>query len=353
MENMDCSPGVDQLMGQRAFLNSSGLLGAGMASTWVIPTRDEAVKLDKQTHKVSKTRLAMGTYVSMIVIHPSRAQAEEAVGRAFEEIDRLTGLMNRFDSSTAVGHLNREGRLRDLPPEVVHVIERALYYNRLTGGAFDITVKPVVDLFKKRMGGEKKTPPTDRELKDQLRLIGSRKIQLRGNSISFAVPGMGITLDGIAKGYIVDRASEVLARHHVKNHLINGGGDIRTMGEKADRKPWTVAIQDPWKKKDYPDSIHLSAGAVATSGNYEVYYDREKMFHHIVDPASGLSPRLSTSVSVAAPSAMEADALATGVFVMSPARGTEFIDSLPQCASLIIHGKGTLLKSRGWKSSQG
>lgn len=339
-------------MGRRSFLKLSGLLGLGMASTWVIPAGAEAVKFDKKTYKVSKTRLAMGTFVSMTLIHSSRDQAEEAMGYAFGEIDRLTGLMNRFDSSTAVGHLNQEGRLRDLPPEVLHVVERALHYNRLTGGAFDITVKPVVDLFKERLGGEKKTPPTDRELKDLLRLIGSRKIELQGNSISFTVPGMGITLDGIAKGYIVDRASEVLARHQVKNHLINGGGDIRTMGEKADHQPWTIAIQDPWKKKDYPDRIHLSDGAVATSGDYEVYYDREKMFHHIVDPATGLSPHLSTSVSILAPSTMEADALATGIFVMSPAQGTEFINSLPQCASLIIDGKGNLVKSRGWKSTQ-
>jgi FAD:protein FMN transferase len=76
------------------------------------------------------------------------------------------------------------------------------------------------------------------------------------------------------------------------------------------------------------------------------------MFHHIVDPATGHSPRVSASTSVLAPSAMEADALATGVFVMNPARGTDFIDSLPQCASLIIDGKGTLIKSRAWKSTR-
>jgi thiamine biosynthesis lipoprotein len=338
-------------MDRRAFLRLSGLLGLGMASTWAIPTVAEAVRFDRNAYKVSRTGLAMGTVVSMTLIHSSRDQAEEAMGCAFEEIDRLAGMMNRFDASTAVGHLNQEGRLRDLPPELVQVVERALYFNRITGGAFDITVKPVVDLYREKMGGEKKTPPTDRELKGLLRLIGSGGVELKGNSISFAVPGMGITLDGIAKGYIVDRASEVLARHQVKSHLINAGGDIRTMGTKEDHKPWTIAIQDPWKKKDYPDRIELSDGAVATSGNYEVYYDREKMFHHIVDPATGHSPHVSTSVSVLAPSTMEADALATGVFVMNPVRGTQFIDSLPQCASLIIDGKGNLLKSRAWKST--
>ncbi|MEW6665154.1 MAG: FAD:protein FMN transferase [Thermodesulfobacteriota bacterium] len=342
----------DQPMGRRSFLKLSGLLGLGMASTWVIPTGAEAVKFDRKTHKVSKTRLAMGTYVSMTLIHSSRDQAEEAIGRAFEEIDRLAGLMDRFDSSTAVGCLNQEGRLRDLPPEVVLVIERALYYNRLTGGAFDITVKPVVDLFRERLGGGNGTPPTDRELKDLLRLVGSGKIELQGNCVSFRVPGMGITLDAIAKGYIVDKASDVLARHEVKNHLVAGGGDIRTMGERADRKPWTIAIQDPWKRKDYPDTIHLSGGAVSTSGNYEAYFDREKLFHHIVDPATGSSPYLPTSASITAPTSMEADALATGVFVMGPAKGTEFIDSLPQCASLIIDRKGALVKSRGWKSAR-
>jgi thiamine biosynthesis lipoprotein len=136
----------------------------------------------------------------------------------------------------------------------------------------------------------------------------------------------------------------------VENHLINAGGDIRTKGAKPDKKAWTVAIQDPQKKKSYPDIIHMKDGAVATSGNYEVYFDREKMFHHIVDPRTGLSPELSTSVSVLADTTVEADALSTSVFVMNPVQGTAFINSRLRCESLVIAKDGTQLKSKGWRS---
>ena len=191
----------------------------------------------------------------------------------------------------------------------------------------------------------------EEELREVMELVGANQIELGERSLRFKKPGMGITLDGIAKGYIVDKASEVLARHKVKNHLINAGGDIRTMGARADRRPWTVASQDPFKRKNYPDIIHMNNGAIATSGNYEIYFDREKMFHHIVDPRTGLSPELSTSISVAATTTMEADALSTSVFVMRPVKGRRFIDSLPHSECLIIAKDGTQLKSRGWKSA--
>ena len=162
---------------------------------------------------------------------------------------------------------------------------------------------------------------------------------------------MGITLDGIAKGYIIDRASEVLTHRGITDHLINAGGDIRTMGTNREKRPWTVAIQDPRKKRRYPDVVSMTDGAIATSGNYEVYFDREKMFHHIVDPVTGRSPELSASVSVMAPTATDAAALSTSVFVMNPRRGTRFIDRLAGCECFIITGDGAHFRSGGWNHS--
>ena len=95
----------------------------------------------------------------------------------------------------------------------------------------------------------------------------------------------------------------------------------------------------------------MKDGAIATSGNYEVYFDQEKMFHHIVDPKTGFSPHLTTSVSIMAETTTEADALSTSVFVMGPGKGTHFIDALPACQSLVISKDGTLSKSNGWKSA--
>jgi thiamine biosynthesis lipoprotein len=351
MEEKNWLPHEDVTLNRRSFLKLSGLLGFGLASASIMPATAEAVKFNRKLYKVSEIRLAMGSFVSMTLIHTSKDEAEEAMGRAFEEIDRLSQLMNRFDETTAVAKLNREGILKDIPPEVAEVVNNALDHYRLSNGSFDISVKPVVDLFQEKFAGKDTSPPSDAELQKTLDLVGSDKIQLEGHTIRFNKPGMGITLDGIAKGYIVDMASKILAQHEIENHLINAGGDIRTMGSRADKeKPWTVAIQDPERKRHYPDTVHMTDGAIATSGNYEVYFDREKMFHHIINPRKGLSPKLNTSVSVIAGTAMEADALSTSVFVMNPTHGTRFVDTLPQRECLVIAKGGKIFKSAGWKS---
>ena len=350
MEKRDFFDQTSGPINRRSFLRLSGILGIGLASATAIPTWAEAVRFNRKLYKISKTRLAMGTFVSMTLLHSSRDQAEDAMGEAFFEIDRLSRTISRFDETTAVAQLNREGFLKDVPPEVAEVVKRALRYYRVSNGAFDISVKPVVDLFKEKFSHGQKMPPTEGELREALRLVNASNIEFEGSTLRFKHPGMGITLDGIAKGYIVDRASQVLARHRIKNHLINAGGDIRAMGHRRDKKPWTIAVQDPQKKKHYPDIIHITDGAIATSGNYEIYFDKEKMFHHIVNPNTGLSPDESTSVSVLAETAMDADALSTSVFVMNPERGTRFINSLPKCESLVVAKDNRKIKSAGWKN---
>ncbi len=342
---------TQEAMNRRSFLRLSGLIGLGLTSVSIIPSKVEAVKFNNKIYKISETRLAMGTYVSMTLFHASRDKAEDAMGLAYEEIERLTRLMNRFDQTTAVTHLNTEGYLMDVPQEMVEVVARALEYNRISSGFFDITVKPIVDLFREHFVHGKVTMPDERQLNKALRLVGSNKVELKDRTIRFKEPEVGITLDGIAKGYIVDKASKILTDQQIKDHLVNAGGDIRTSGFSRKGKPWTIAIQDPQKKKQYPDIIHMTTGAIATSGNYEVYFDREKIFHHIVDPKTGMSPELNTSVSVLSDSAMNADALSTSVFVMKPAAGIRFIDSIPNSECLIVARSGKTFKSPGWESS--
>ncbi|HIJ91152.1 MAG: FAD:protein FMN transferase [Desulfobulbaceae bacterium] len=332
---------------RRSFLKLSGLLGLGAASAALLPTTHaEAVLFGPKEYKVSSTRLSMGSFLSITAIHSSRDEAENAIGLAWEEIDRLGKLLSRHDSSTPVSHLNSTGFLHKAPPEVLEVVARSLYYHRQTGGAFDITVKPLVDLFKERFAAG--ATPSDAEISALLPRVGSEQIRFAAGDISFARQGMGITLDGIAPGYIVDRVSALLVDKGITNHLINCSGDIRTSGTAAKGKPWSVAIQDPAKQKAYPEVLAMATGAISTSGSYEVFYDREKMFHHIVNPHTGHSPRLATSVTVKGFSVMDVDALATGIMVMSPAEGVRFADSQPGCECFVVGQDGGFKKSASW-----
>jgi thiamine biosynthesis lipoprotein len=289
----------------------------------------------------------MGTLVSISIIHQTRAAAEEAIGSAFEEMGRLIDLFNRFDPVSAVAQLNQQGRLDHAPPELVDVVSQARAYHRLSDGAFDITVTPLVDLYRERFSsglGE----PTRSELSSVLELVGSENIKIDRRGIELNRSGMAITLDGIGKGYIVDKMADHLDRRQIESFLINAGGDIRAGGGKGNHPPWTVAVRDPWNKDRFSDVIRIATGAVATSGGYEIYYDEKKRFHHIVSARTGKSPRTSAGVSVLAPTTRAADALATALFVMDPRDGLELIGSFHGFEYLIIDGRGRPTKSKGW-----
>ena len=318
----------------------------------VIPQpASESIRLGPSTSKVSQFRPAMGTLVSVCALHSSITQAEEAIGRAFEEMDRLIGLFNRYDEASAISCLNQESVLSGAPPEVCRVLEEALRFHRLSHGAFDVSVKPLVDLFRGCPIDQEPSDPPHRELLAAMSLVGSQQIELSDRDIRFRRPGMGITLDGIAKGYIVDQMAAVLDRQAVNNYLINAGGDIRTSGTKERGQPWTIAVQDPDKRGRFPDVIRVGNGAVATSGSYEIYFDRDRSFHHIVNSKTGRSPARSVSVSVIAPTAIVADALATSVFVMDPTESVRWIETLPGCECLILPREATqVLQSGGWRS---
>jgi len=336
-------------MNRRDFLKISGVAGLGLATCAMGAPLAEAVKFDKKLYKVSKSRIGMGTIVSITVLNPSRDHAEEAMAIAFEEIERLTSVMSRYDASTPVAQLNRDGFLREAPPELCFVIKKSMHYHQISNKLFDITVKPLLDLLVKSCKDPKNVLPHEEDITELLELVDAEHISLNGKTIAFKKDGMEITLDGIAKGFIVDKAVERLMLEGINHGLVNAGGDIRTIGGKGNNRPWKIAIQDPLKKKDYPDIVTITNRSIATSGNYEVFFDQDKVFHHIVNPKTGLSPLINASVSVQAPTAMEADALSTAVFILDPVRGTRLIDSLPYCQSLIVTKNRKKIKSDGWQ----
>lgn len=311
----------------------------------------ESVAFNRKLQKVTRARLSMGTFAAITVMHPSRTEADEVIGKAFDEMNRVSRLLNRYQSASAIGTLNRDGHLSDIPREVSEVIARSLYFRKASGGAFDITVKPLVDLYKEHFAAYK-SPPSEAEVTRVLDLVDASAVQYDGRTIRFTKEGMGITLDGIAKGYIIDCGAKVIERHGIKHALINAGGDIRAVGGKGSSTPWKVAIQNPDKDGPYVDTITMVNGAIATSGNYEIYFDEEKLYHHIVNPKTGRSPLQSTSVTVLASNVMDADALSTAVFVMEPVAGKQFVEKMPKTECLILTSDNKKSMSSRWPSAQ-
>lgn len=338
---------------RRSFLKACGVITVGAVAGAVLQSVFDVVRVGHHRFKVSQTRLQMGTYVTITAVHDSRAQAVEAIGRAFEEIDRLIGIFSRHDPVTPVSVLNRQGELSTPPPELVDLLQQSIRFHRLSGGAFDITVKPLLDLLEAITARDADTLPTRREIEAALSRVGCNNIEVGAKRVRFGKDGMGITLDGIAKGYIVDRASHTLSALGIDNYLINAGGDIRCRGTTSKRSPWRIAIQDPKKRGDYPDIIDLTSGAVATSGNYEVFFDGEGAFHHLIDPLTGSSPNHTTSVSVVADSVAHADALSTAVYVLGAGRGVRLVDGMAGVECLVVDEEGATHRSRSWRTYGG
>jgi thiamine biosynthesis lipoprotein len=333
---VNSSPRLNQQM--------AALAGLGFQRAVSPDVQAEVIPVEGGRHKVTCTRPSMGTLVVVTAIHESSDLVQEAAGRAFEEMDRVVGLLNRYDPDSALSQLNAEGRIQGSPPELDLVLGMALRFYGMTSGAFDPTVQPLVDLFR---GGVAR----EGELLHALTLVDGSQVEMGPREVRFTTPGMGITLDGIAKGYVVDVMAQVMVDHGLEHFLLNAGGDIRSQGSREDGEPWRVGVQDPAKEGDLPDVIALSGMAVATSGSYEIYFDPDRTHHHLISAETGTSPHRCQSVSVTASSALEADALATSVFIMKPEVGVAFIDSIPRCACLIVDAEGKTLRSTRWQSA--
>ena len=293
-------------------LAGSGLLLAGAASVLEPAPARAVTRLGAPTQQ---TALFMGTMVSITVACPSSTQAHDAMDLAFAEGRRLEALLTRHDAAAPLGVLNSQGSLRDVPPELLNVWQRAHGICHLTGGAFDATVLPLVRLLESRSNPEGELELPESDLREALALVDTDAVYAGRDGMRLERQGMGLTLDGIAKGHIVDAMSAVLLRAGCENHLINAGGDILARGHKAPGVFWRVAVEDPEKRGHYPQVLELYNQAIATSGGYEMHYDAEGRHHHLLDPSTGRSPVLG-SMSVLAATCMQADALATGLSVL-------------------------------------
>ncbi len=342
---------LEYLEAARVARRLEALADFGFERTFRPPVQQSVERVDARTVRLACARPAMNTHVAVTMLGPSAERMDEAVGRAFEEMDRLIGLLSRFDRASPVWQLNAAGRLEGPPPEVREVVAASLAFHGTSGGAFDPTVLPLLELFGARLGSEDPRAPADAEVRETLQRVGAQHLSASRRSVAFGRAGMALTLDGIAKGYIVDAVARVLDRHGVRRYLVDAGGDIRSRGTKEGGAPWAVAVRDPAGGDAFPDVVALREGAVATSGTYEVFFDRARELHHIVDARTGRSPTHSVSVSVLAPTATAADALATAVLVMGPRAGVAFIERLRDCACLIIDRDGHALRSRGWRSA--
>ncbi|MDR0339258.1 MAG: FAD:protein FMN transferase, partial [Desulfovibrio sp.] len=298
---------------QRAFA-VGGALAVGLAGG-LTPLNALAGPAGKAT--AQQTRLLMGCFVTLTAVTRETSRAEDAFGAAFAEMERLIAVFDRHSATSALAVLNAQGRLAGSPPELVKVLAASQRLGVASEHAFNPAITPALDLLEAsqaKIGGP--LPGyADNDYRHALSLASPGGVRLDGGTIAFERSGMKLTLDGIAKGFIADRASEVLAAFGLADHMVNAGGDIRCSGRAARGENWTIGIRHP--AGGTLASTAMGDGGIATSGSYESFYGRSGSRHHLISHLTGKSADV-LSVTVKAGTAMRADALATALAFMPP-----------------------------------
>jgi thiamine biosynthesis lipoprotein len=287
---------------------------------------------------VRMERAMMSTIYQVSVVADDEDAARAAMTRALDEIARLETVLSEWQPDSEVSRINSEAGRAPVAvgPETFAVVEAGLRISERTEGAFDLTWAAMRGLYLFQRGEER--VPTDAEIAERLPQVGYRDLVLdaAARTVLLRREGMAIGTGGIAKGYALDRAGEILVREGFPDFMIFGGGQVQLHGRRGDR-PWRVGIQHP-RRQDYVAYFDATDGSISTSGDYEHFFidDEGRRWHHIIDLRTGRPAQGTVQVTVLAPLGVEADAYSTACFVMGPARCLQALPTYPGHPEAVI-----------------
>jgi thiamine biosynthesis lipoprotein len=305
------------------------------------------------------SREIMGTFNRIVAVAKTEGKANRAIKAGFDELVRIDKMMSDYKADSELSKVNREAFAKavKVSPELFEILQISEGYSRVSDGAFDITVGPLVDLWHK--AGETNSMPDANTIAATKVKVGYEKLVLdaKNQTVRFAVEGMRLDLGGIGKGYAVDKAVEAMKRKGAIGGMADSGGNIRCFGRPAHGGSWLIGIQDP----NLADSVEriadssspmmvlkLNNMAVATSGDYRRFVMvGGKKVSHIIDTNTATGASKMASDTIIAPKAVDADALSTAVNVLGAEKGLDLIDSLLGVEAIIVTREGKIIKSSG------
>ncbi|MCG3114742.1 MAG: FAD:protein FMN transferase [Candidatus Manganitrophus sp. SA1] len=297
----------------------------------------------------------MGSFVE-ITTYGEREACSRGVLSAFTEIARIERLLSIYRTQSDLSRLNAFGKkgVLSLDPELFWVLAKAIEYAERSGGAFDPTAAPLVRLWGFGPGGERSIPPSASEISNTLDRIGFQYLRLASGRIALLKDGIEMNLGGVGKGYAIDRAMQKLRETGIRSALISCGSTIYALGAPPGETGWRIDIRHPRREQESIETLFLRDQAISTSGDYEKFFVfGGRRFSHLIDPRTGIPSQGIASVSVIAPTALEADALSTAAFILGE-EGKRFLESFPEVEGLIVQGgeEGEALRrreTRGWE----
>jgi thiamine biosynthesis lipoprotein len=268
--------------------------------------------------------------------------------QVFDEFSRVESKMSRYDLSSELSKVNKYAGKRPVAvsEELFNMLDQAKQVSVLSDGAFDISFASVGYLYDFR-GAVK---PDEQTILSKISSVNFQHVRLDriDKTVSFSSPGVMVDLGGIAKGYAVDRAADILKLNAVEHARISAGGDMYLLGDKRG-KPWVVAVKNPRDAQANVVALPLSNVAMSTSGDYERFFidDSGERIHHILSPKTGRSVKGLRSVTVIGPDAMITDGLSTAIFVLGLQKGLALVQRLDGIDAILVDDSGRIHYSRG------
>ncbi len=332
----------DRVYSRRKFL----LFGAGLGAAAAALKWSSSGAPRGQLRTFNRTSWALGSDVTLTVLHHDEEQARAALDAAFAELDGVENALSLYRPHSQLCRLNRDGVLDKPHAHLLRVLEACQAMSQCSGGAFDASVQPLWELyFESKKNGEL---PSDSGIAAARAKVDWSKIGVSAARITLGKRGMKLTLNGIGQGYAADRVMAVLKERGIEHALIDTG-ELEPLGRKADGTAFRCGIQHPRKADAFAGVCKLDGRALATSGDYATKFSDDFVYHHIFNPATGRSPLEFASVSILAPTAMLADALTKPVFVLGREKGLELVRSLPGCDAFVIYKDGRSLTTPGFQ----
>jgi thiamine biosynthesis lipoprotein len=289
----------------------------------------------------------MGTAVEIVAQSEDEAVLRSAVEAAYREMNRLSDMMNHHDPGSVVSAINDAAGVRGLaiPAELGEVLRSARRLSQRSRGAFDVTV---ASLRGWRFRPDDPRLPGTEEIARQLPLVNWRNLHLDGNTAYLAKKGMRMDLGGIAKLYILEAGVHVLERSGIRRLLVNGGGDVLARSNGA---PWRVGVRDPRAPDNLLGAIQLARGIVASSGDYERYFERDgRRYHHILDPRTGYPSQGPRGVTLVAERLEAVNGLGVAIMVLGKDEGARLVEATPGLDALIVERGGRVWMSKGMRA---
>ncbi|MFZ1415258.1 MAG: FAD:protein FMN transferase [Defluviicoccus sp.] len=287
---------------------------------------------------------ALGAPARLVLVGEEERTAKATVRACLDEVERLEREFSLYRPDSALSRLNANGVLDRPSLDFFRLLRLSVAFGERTGGAFDVTVQPLwqayADHFTAHPDARAGPPPA--AIAEAVSRVGYRRLSVNSERIVFA-PGMAVTLNGIAQGYITDRVADLLRARGYTNVLVEMG-EMRALGPAPAERPWSIALAAPPGAAAEPLSLPLRDGAVASSAGAATAFDPAARFHHLFTPESGASATTFAAVTVMAPRATLADALSTAVFVADPERISAIMRTFPGTSAILTLPSGRRLR---------